>query len=814
MPDHKSTKQRIFTTKRTYSQADKLNKSEPSDLNSLTGRHKINYPQSVVPIAADSNIIFDFVFRPASLLSLLAIVVNLGLIGFIISRGLKVSANRWFVLFIFVIIVWAFAEFMGRISGNPTASSFWSSIGAFGYVFVAPVFLGFTLTYIGKEEVLSNYFYRLLIFGPAFLFIFLIWNTNLIIDQDVSKFTPAPWGFNGPTATYFPIFLAWLESQFITSLVLLFQFYRHSKDQIKKQTLFCIIGLLVPLVGGTFTDGIFPILNINVIGTAILLTSVQSIIITYAILRYNLFAINPATFVENIVATMSEALVVFDHSQVIQYVNDAVSNLLGYEKNELVGERINKIIPVEKEWQRFESQVLERLKSGTSVKGFEVNFVSKGGGSVPVSFSGSTLKESLGRVLAYVGVLQDVREIKKLVTDVEAERNKLSVALAGIVDGVFVVSDQGRIMLLNKAAENMFGVSFEDVKDKDLDQVVKFYDGDEQFTVRDLFSKKHLEKDEVIASKTNVKIVGRAEKEVYVDLVSSGIAENEMVNLGAIVTMHDVSKEKELEEMKLDFVSMAAHELRTPLTSIRGYLSVLQEEIGEKLEKEQRSFLDKAFISSSQLAALVENLLSVSRIERGALKVQAESAEWGTIVQEVYNNFLNLAQEKNVKLVYNPDKAIPAVMVDKFRIGEVISNLVANALQYTKANGTVEITTKKEKEGALTQVRDTGQGIPANAIPKLFTKFFRVSGVLEQGSKGTGLGLYISKAIVDMHGGKIWVESELGKGSTFSFIVPYAKEQPKKADGVTTQDAAATAIPAAPIPQFKRKFVKKPRSRS
>jgi signal transduction histidine kinase len=261
--------------------------------------------------------------------------------------------------------------------------------------------------------------------------------------------------------------------------------------------------------------------------------------------------------------------------------------------------------------------------------------------------------------------------------------------------------------------------------------------------------------------------------------------------------------------MKLDFVSMAAHELRTPLTSIRGYLSVLQEEIGEKLDRDQRSFLDKAFISSSQLAALVENLLSVSRIERGALKVQAEPSEWNPIVKEIFNNFTNLAQEKNVTLSLKTEEDLPSVMVDKFRISEVVSNLIANALQYTKPSGTVEVTTKKDKEGVLTQVRDTGQGIPASAIPKLFTKFFRVSGVLEQGSKGTGLGLYISKAIIDMHQGKIWVESELGKGSTFSFIVPLAKEgtEPKAA----SPDPLLATVSTIPEKPQKRTFKKSSR---
>ena len=752
-------------------------------------------------IAANPILLFEFVFRPFALLSLLAVVVNGGLIFLIVSKGLRVSANRWLTIFLIALVLWGFSEFMDRMSGNPQASSFWGLVGAPGWVFMSTLFLGFTLVYVGKEALLERLLYRFLIFGSGLALLFVVWTSNLITVHDISGFRQVYWGWNGPTGQFFWLFLTWLEINFIISLVLLWRFYHRSSGLIKKQTLFCILALLIPLVIGTLTDGISPIVGIVIPGTAILFTSVMSIIITYAILRYNLFVFNPATFVSNIVATMTEAILVFDKTKTLQFVNEAVEALLGYKKEELVGQNMRKLIPKEKIWDKFEYHIVGPLTQGDTVKSFETEFAGKSGREVAVSFSGSTLKDSSGGLLAFVGVATDIRQIKSLITDVEAERNKLSVALAGIADGVFVVSKDGKISLLNKACEEMLAIKFREVAEAEADKIFRFYEGEEAFSIKDLFSKEPLTKDQVIASKKNVKVVGPKGKEVYVDLVSSGIAENELINLGAIITMHDVSKEVELEEMKLDFVSMAAHELRTPLTSIRGYLSVLQEEISEQLDKDQRSFLDKAFISSSQLAALVENLLSVSRIERGALKVQAERADWSSIVNEIYKNFTNLAAEKNVKLLYTPGAALPPVLVDKFRIGEVISNLIANALAYTKAYGTVEIVTKAERDSVLTQVKDTGQGIPPSALPKLFTKFFRVSGVLEQGSKGTGLGLYISKAIVDMHGGKIWVESTMGKGSTFNFTVPLAKEEPKKIE----KEILAVANPVQP----KRRIFKK-----
>ena len=133
---------------------------------------------------------------------------------------------------------------------------------------------------------------------------------------------------------------------------------------------------------------------------------------------------------------------------------------------------------------------------------------------------------------------------------------------------------------------------------------------------------------------------------------------------------------------------------------------------------------------------------------------------------------------------------LPEVLVDKFRISEVLSNLLANALTYTKPGGKVEVTSWPENDNVVTSIKDTGEGIPESAIPRLFTKFFLVSGVLEQGSKGTGLRLYISKSIIDMHEGKIWVKSKLGVGSTFTFSLPLSKilggsDPTKKFKGVT-----------------------------
>jgi signal transduction histidine kinase len=232
--------------------------------------------------------------------------------------------------------------------------------------------------------------------------------------------------------------------------------------------------------------------------------------------------------------------------------------------------------------------------------------------------------------------------------------------------------------------------------------------------------------------------------------------------------------EKQLEEMKVDFVSMAAHELRTPLTAIRGYASLLQMHYSSHLEEQAKTLLTRLLISTTNLAGLIDNLLSVSRIERNSMIIEAKPIELGLIMKDIYDSFTQQTSTRHQHFTINAPETLPPVMADPFRIGQVFINLISNAVNYTPEGGTITITIDPKDTNLEISVRDTGEGIPADAMPRLFTKFFRVSGSLEQGSKGTGLGLYITKSIVEMHNGKIWADSTIGKGSTFTFTLPIA----------------------------------------
>ena len=723
--------------------------------------------------------IFEFTFNPYALLSLLGLVTNVVVIYLIATSGYQVLTNRLYILEQIAMVLWSGTETLVRLSANPQTANFWYLVGAPGWLLMSPLFLSFVIAYVGKEKFLSSINNLAILFFPGFLLLFFAWRTSLLVNPDPSLARYAFWGWDTFKLPLFGIFMIWLDALYIISLVLLVRFRSKTEDPIKhKQATLIILGILVPVIVGSFTNGFLPVLRFEILPLAVPLTTIMSVMISYAILRYKLFTINPSMVVTNIVRTMNEILIVFNPRHYIDFVNDAVENILGYKKEDITGQHLKKLLG--SEWENFEKKVLEPVDLGKQVSGVEINLETSKGEKIPVSFSSSVFKDEKGEIFAEVGVATDIRKTRRLIVDTIAERNKLTAVMQSIVDGVFALDLSGKIILVNPAAINMLGLEGESVIGKTLDDFLIMTDGNQELCSKDFLPPKKLAKDTVILQKDSLKITSSSGKQIFVNLTSSGIKEGNEVGLGAIITVNDVSKERELEEMKIDFVSMAAHELRTPITSARGYLSLIQEEGLDKLSTEQKSYIEKAFIASTQLASLVDNLLAVSRIERGAVNLQIVPCSWSKIVKDCVNNFRPLAQEKKIKLSINIPQNLQQVLADEFRISEVLSNILANALAYTKAGGSVKVEIEVNDKEIVTHVSDTGIGIPTEALPKLFTKFFRVSGALEQGSKGTGLGLYISKAIVEMHHGKIWVESKLGVGSIFSFSVPAARANTKK----------------------------------
>lgn len=225
------------------------------------------------------------------------------------------------------------------------------------------------------------------------------------------------------------------------------------------------------------------------------------------------------------------------------------------------------------------------------------------------------------------------------------------------------------------------------------------------------------------------------------------------------------------EDDQLDFVSFAAHELRGPITVIRGYLDVLSDELGETIEEDQRILLDRLTVSANRLSGYINNILNASRFDRRHLKIHPSEEKLSAVYDTVSDDMDMRAVSQNRLLSVTIPDTLPTVAADASSLSEVFSNLIDNAIKYSNEGGSIEVSAAEENGFVRVDIRDHGIGIPANLIGNLFHKFYR-SHRSRETVAGTGIGLYICRAIVESHGGHIEVSSEEGEGSTFSFTVP------------------------------------------
>ena len=233
---------------------------------------------------------------------------------------------------------------------------------------------------------------------------------------------------------------------------------------------------------------------------------------------------------------------------------------------------------------------------------------------------------------------------------------------------------------------------------------------------------------------------------------------------------------KELDRLKSDFVSNVSHELRTPLTAIKGAVDLVLREVAGPLTEKQIHYLTRVRSNTQHLAGLINDLLDLSKIESGRVEVQSSRVSLGGLVHEVVETLRLVAAEKDVTLEAIMTEPSILVWADRDKVNQVLMNLIGNAIKFTPAQGKVTVSTSRDgNQRAQVSVSDTGPGIAAEQAEKIFDKFYQITENGGPKPKGTGLGLAICKALVELHGGQIWVESEMNRGSTFSFALPLAQ---------------------------------------
>ena len=251
--------------------------------------------------------------------------------------------------------------------------------------------------------------------------------------------------------------------------------------------------------------------------------------------------------------------------------------------------------------------------------------------------------------------------------------------------------------------------------------------------------------------------------------------------VGLIEVIRDVTADMELDRQKDEFVSLTSHQLRTPLTAIRLFVEMLSDEQVGKLNEAQHDYINKVADSTRRMIELVGDFLNNSRIDLGRLKIEPEMTKLDKFIGDYVDELQPIAAKKNIKLIYKPDP-LPSVPIDRNLYGQIVHNLLTNAIRYTPEQGKVSVGIEKSVKGYKLSVADTGIGIPKAAQAKLFQRFFRAENAVLMQGEGSGLGLYLVKKILELIGGSITYETTEGKGTTFHVIIPNDGMQPVKGE--------------------------------
>lgn len=402
-------------------------------------------------------------------------------------------------------------------------------------------------------------------------------------------------------------------------------------------------------------------------------------------------------------------------------------------------------------------------------------------GLINVSSTSKSLYTEEEITILYQIVAQASNALSRLTDVLTTEKGKLTAMIGSLADGVFMVDTNKNLMIINNAAKSFLGLSGKNAVFLDILSAIG--------TNYPL----HEKIDEAV--KTNSLI---EDKEVNINQKIFQVFITPVAKVGASILLHDITLDREISTIKEDFTHMIVHELRAPLTAIKDSSELMIEVFEEKgkLEREQqKKLLEIIDLQAKNLLEQINQVLDAAKIEAGSFSIQKKPEDIGVVIQNSIEPFIPQATKKQILITTDVYYPLPKVDIDSIRINQVLNNLISNSLKFTSPGGKITISAKPEKSDLIVSVTDTGMGIAETDQKDMFSKYYQIRTTPGQLSKkGTGLGLYITKGIVESHGGTVGVKSKLGEGTTIFFTLPFEGGEPQIVQGHLPKPSVSSMV--------------------
>jgi len=631
---------------------------------------------------------------------------------YVYKKNPKAKLNQNFLYFGFIVSLWCFADFVTLLSRD----LFWfkanNVIGS--AVPVAGLFFAYALA----NKKMGNWFKIFLFLFCAAIFI--VDFSGPLLVKNVVYFYDL-----GSEIIFGPVFNIWSICIIVLTLAAIFiplSVIKEVDSQRKKQILYYTVGEIMFAVWAVTVSVILPLLGftrLSAFGSSAMIFLIG--FTSYAIIKYHLMEISSLFFKAFIYSFVIVFIVAF--LLLLMFVG------FSFFEQSLM-------------WPIYVIAVLISIVLFLIGRLF---FIEK-----------SNLEKAKNDLIELLKKSEENR------VKAEIERDKTATIVSSFTDSLIIINDKNEIFSINPEAEKILELDKNKLLEKSFQAMADFPKAKPLMSILDS-ELKNISRKEVELSKGFI---------VEMSVIPLNLDKN---NIGHLIVLHDVSREKLVEKMKTEFVSLAAHQLRTPLSIIKWSMSMLKKGDFGKLTKKQSDIVKSTFQNNERLISLVSDLLDVTHIEEGRYLYKVSETDIRKIIELAINNYKEEAKRRKIKIDFEKPETFPLIMLDIEKMKLAIQNFIDNAIKYSKDGGKIMVTLKNDEGKIELKVQDFGMGIPEEQQNKIFNKFFRGDNARKVNTVGSGLGLFLSKNIVEAHGGKMWFESKENVGTSFYFSLPIKK---------------------------------------